>query len=71
MEMGVMGSARKQSSTGSTTSVFVVGVVIGGIGGGLAGWLLGGHVAPLLTSILNLVGRDGKRPSVRFEALQQ
>lgn len=55
----------------STPIVFLAGVVVGGIGGGIAGWLLGGHLTPLLAGILNLISRDSKRRTVRFEALQQ
>ena len=55
----------------SIPAVFLAGVVIGGIGGGLAGWLLGGHVAPLLASIVSFAGRDSKGGLVRFEAMQQ
>lgn len=62
---------RQQQQTHSPVGIFVAGVVIGGIGGGLAGWLLGGHVAPLVTGLLNLVGKESERQSVRFEALQQ
>jgi hypothetical protein len=51
--------------------VFLAGVVVGGVGGGIAGWLLGGHVAPLLTSLIDLLDRDSKTQTVRFEALQQ
>ena len=66
-----MARGKEQDSTGSPATVFVIGVIVGGIGGGLAGWLIGGHIAPLLTGILNLLGREGKRQSVHFEALQQ
>ena len=62
---------RHQKQSHSSVGVFVAGVVVGGIGGGLAGWLLGGHIAPLLTGLLDLIGRDSKNQSVRFEALQQ
>lgn len=55
----------------SSAAIFVAGVVIGGIGGGLAGWLLGGHMAPLLSSLLNLLGRDNRQHGVRFDAFQQ
>ena len=50
---------------------FLVGVAVGGFGGGIAGWLLGGHLTPLLASVLNVITRDDKRRAVRFEALQQ
>ena len=60
-----------QQQSRSSAGIFVAGVVVGGIGGGLAGWLLGGHIAPLLTSLLDLIGRESKRQSVHFEALQQ
>ena len=60
-----------KTKSGSSATVFLAGVIIGGIGGGLAGWLLGGHITPLLTGLLNLLGRDSERQSVRFEALQQ
>ena len=62
---------QQQTSSGSPVTIFIVGIIVGGIGGGIAGWLLGGHIAPLLTGLFNLAGREGKRPSVRFEALQQ
>lgn len=55
----------------SSALIFVAGVLIGGVGGGIAGWLLGGHLTPLLASILNVITRDDKRRTVRFEALQQ
>jgi hypothetical protein len=61
----------QQQQSHSSVGIFVAGVVVGGIGGGLAGWLLGGHLAPALTGLLNLVGRESKNQSVRFEALQQ
>ena len=65
-----MDGSRTQESNSSAV-IFVAGVVIGGVGGGIAGWLLGGHLTPLLASVLNLITRDEKRQSVRFEALQQ
>jgi len=55
----------------STPTVFLIGVVVGGIGGGLAGWLLGGHVAPFLTSVISVISRDTDSSPVRFEAMQQ
>jgi len=55
----------------SSATVFVIGVLVGGLGGGLAGWLLGGHIAPLLTGLFNMISKDNKRNTVRFEALQQ
>jgi hypothetical protein len=55
----------------SSAAIFVAGVLIGGIGGGLAGWLLGGHLAPILSSLLNLLGRDNRNQGVRFDAFQQ
>ena len=61
--------SQRQSSPSIAT--FLAGVLVGGIGGGLAGWLLGGHIAPLLTGLLNFLGRDSDRQRVRFEALQQ
>jgi hypothetical protein len=61
----------RKSDSGFSATVFIAGVVIGGIGGGLAGWLLGGHITPLLTGLLNLLGRESERKGVRFEALQQ
>jgi hypothetical protein len=61
----------RKANSGSSATVFIAGVIIGGIGGGLAGWLLGGHIAPILTSLFHLLGRDNDRQSVRFEALQQ
>jgi len=70
MEIGNMDDPNQQR-TRSSAGIFVAGVIVGGIGGGLAGWLLGGHIAPLLTGLLNLIGKDGERQSVRFEALQQ
>ena len=64
------GSRTKDSK--SSAMIFLAGVVVGGVGGGIAGWLLGGHLAPLLTGIFNLITRDeNKRQTVRFEALQQ
>jgi hypothetical protein len=60
-----------QQHSNSSVVVFLAGVVVGGVGGGIAGWLLGGHVAPLLTSLFDLIDRDSKNQSVRFEALQQ
>jgi urea transporter len=60
-----------QQQSNSSVVVFLAGVVVGGIGGGIAGWLLGGHVAPLLTSLIDLLDRDSKTQTVRFEALQQ
>ena len=60
-----------QHKSNSSFAVFVAGVVVGGVGGGIAGWLLGGHVAPLLTSLFNLVDRDSNKRSVNFEMLQQ
>jgi hypothetical protein len=64
------GSRTKDSN--SSAMIFLAGVVVGGVGGGIAGWLLGGHLAPLLTGIFNLITRDeNKRQTVRFEALQQ
>jgi len=60
-----------QNKPNSSIAVFLAGVVIGGVGGGIAGWLLGGHVAPLLTSLLNLIDRDSNKRSVNFEMLQQ
>jgi hypothetical protein len=65
-----MDGSRIQESK-STVLTFLVGVLIGGLGGGIAGWLLGGHLTPLLASVLNLITRDDKRRTVRFEALQQ
>jgi len=65
-----MDGSRSQQSKGSPL-IFLAGVVIGGIGGGIAGWLLGGHFTPLLASVLNLISRNDKRQTVRFEALQQ
>jgi hypothetical protein len=70
MEIGKMDEHNQQHSH-SSAGIFIAGVIVGGIGGGLAGWLLGGHIAPLMTGLLNLIGRDSKRQSVRFEALQQ
>jgi len=61
----------RQSNNGSSVTVFLIGVVVGGLGGGLAGWLLGGHIAPLLTGLFNLVSKDSKRNPVHFEAMQQ
>jgi hypothetical protein len=60
-----------QQKSNSSIAVFIAGVVVGGIGGGIAGWLLGGHVAPLLTGLFNLIDREGKQETVHFEALQQ
>jgi hypothetical protein len=60
-----------QNKSNSSIAVFLAGVAIGGVGGGIAGWLLGGHVAPLLTSLLNLIDRDSNKRSVNFEVLQQ
>ena len=60
-----------QYKSNSSIAVFLAGVAIGGVGGGIAGWLLGGHVAPLLTSLFNLVDRDSNKRSVNFEMLQQ
>ena len=60
-----------QQQSNSSVVVFLAGVVVGGVGGGIAGWLLGGHVAPLLTSLIDLLDRDSKNRTVRFEALQQ
>ena len=65
-----MDASRPQESN-SSALVFLAGVVIGGVGGGIAGWLLGGHLTPILAGLLNLISRDSKRQSVRFEALQQ
>ena len=66
-----MDGSRTQESNNSAM-IFIAGVVVGGVGGGIAGWLLGGHLAPLLAGLFNLITRDGgKRQSVRFEALQQ
>lgn len=65
-----MDGFREQDSD-KTAVIFLAGVVIGGVGGGIAGWLLGGHLTPILASILNVITRDDKRRSVRFEALQQ
>lgn len=62
---------QNQRTTGNSAAIFLAGVLIGGIGGGLAGWLLGGHIAPILSGIINLIARDSKQESVRFEALQQ
>jgi ABC-type lipoprotein release transport system permease subunit len=70
MEIGVMESHTKRSSGGSA-AIFMVGILIGGVGGGLAGWLLGGHIAPILSSVLNLITRDGNRDTLRHEAMQQ
>ncbi|HET7054870.1 MAG TPA: hypothetical protein VFI12_00330 [Thermomicrobiales bacterium] len=61
----------EQQQSNSSVVVFLAGVVVGGVGGGIAGWLLGGHVAPLLTSLIDLLDRDSKTQTVRFEALQQ
>ena len=58
-------------ASGSSAAVFLAGVVVGGIGGGIAGWLLGGHIAPLITGLFNLIDRESKRQTVHFEALQQ
>lgn len=55
----------------STPTVFLVGVMVGGIGGAMAGWLLGGHVTPLVTSVISVITRDPKAGNVRFEAMQQ
>jgi hypothetical protein len=66
-----MASSSLEKKGSSTPTVFVVGVIVGGIGGGLAGWLLGGHVAPLLTSLISIISRDSKSGPVRFEAMQQ
>ncbi|HEX3302680.1 MAG TPA: hypothetical protein VHR64_07340 [Thermomicrobiales bacterium] len=60
-----------QNKSNSSIAVFLAGVAIGGVGGGIAGWLLGGHVAPLLTSLLNLIDRDSNKRTVNFEVLQQ
>lgn len=60
-----------QKQSHSSVGIFIAGVVVGGVGGGLAGWLLGGHLAPVLTGLLDLISRDSKHRSVRFEALQQ
>ena len=60
-----------QYKSNTSFAVFLAGVAIGGVGGGIAGWLLGGHVAPLLTSLLDLVDRDSNKQSVNFEMLQQ
>lgn len=65
-----MDETRSQQSNGSPL-IFLAGVVIGGIGGAIAGWLLGGHITPLLASVPNLISRNDKRQTVRFEALQQ
>jgi hypothetical protein len=63
-----LGIERKDNSS---AAIFIAGVIVGGVGGGLAGWLLGGHLAPILSGILNLLGRDTERKSVRFDAFQQ
>jgi len=60
-----------QNKSNSSVAVFLAGVAIGAVGGGIAGWLLGGHIAPLLTGLINLIDRDGKKQSVRFEVMQQ
>lgn len=60
-----------QRKSGNSAAPFLAGIVIGGVGGGLAGWLLSGHIAPILTSVLNLISRDPKRDTPRFEAMQQ
>ena len=65
-----MGDLNDQKS-GSSVAVFLAGVIVGGVGGGIAGWLLGGHIAPLITGLFNLIDRDSKRHTVHFEALQQ
>ena len=59
------------NKSNSSIAVFLAGVVVGGVGGGIAGWLLGGHIAPLLTGLINLVDRDSNKQTVQFEALQQ
>ena len=65
-----MDGSRAQESN-NPALIFLAGVVVGGVGGGIAGWLIGGHLTPIITGILNLVSRDSKERSVRFEALQQ
>ena len=65
-----MDGSRAQE-TNNPALIFLAGVVVGGVGGGIAGWLIGGHLTPIITGILNLVSRDSKERSVRFEALQQ
>ena len=65
-----MDGSRAQESN-NPALIFLAGVVVGGVGGGIAGWLIGGHLTPIIAGILNLVSRDSKERSVRFEALQQ
>jgi len=66
-----MASNSLESKGSSTPTAFLLGVLVGGIGGGLAGWLLGGHVAPFLTSVISVISRDTESSPIRFEAMQQ
>ncbi len=61
----------KADTQRNPVGLFVAGVILGGIGGGIAGWLLGGHIAPLVSSVIQLLSKDTDSKHPHFEALQQ
>lgn len=61
----------KANTQRNSAGLFLAGIVVGGIGGGVAGWLLGGHIAPLISSVIQLLSRESDSKHPRFEALQQ
>ena len=50
---------------------FLLGVLVGGVSGAVAGWAVSGHLSPILTAVLHVVGRDADDRQVHFEAMQQ
>lgn len=50
---------------------FLLGVLVGAASGAVAGWAVSGHLAPIVTAVLHLVGRDADERQVQHEAMQQ